>query len=248
MSSDEFDLLSKAFVNKERFLMAGVGEIAESPQKCGKNEGIWDMQLGLDKEHSIRARLIQKKHHRWKLDKSQILQYGLASSLYPSANWWEHIAVGERSLGFATLRPWFCLSMLICEDLARPDPVGDIIRAVGPNLIIALLSDGPQLGGRWPGRYAAALADDPGCSVLSVTSEGMSNLSRPINGADNQSRVVALWKDARTGTKELKLPHGASALMLNLSVEYVEEWTADGRGDNGWSGYPTLSAVHPISV
>lgn len=60
--------------------------------------------------------------------------------------------------------------------------------------------------------------------------------------------IVALWKDARTGTKELELPSGASALMLNLSVEYDQEWTADGRGDEGWSGYPTLSAVHPISL
>jgi hypothetical protein len=29
-------------------------------------------------------------------------------------------------------------SVLICEDLARQDPAADLIRAVGPNLLIAL--------------------------------------------------------------------------------------------------------------
>jgi hypothetical protein len=58
------------------------------------------------------------------------------------------------------------------EDLARPDPVGDLVRSVGPNLVIALLMDGPQLRARWSGRYAMSLADDPGSFVLSVTSLG----------------------------------------------------------------------------
>jgi hypothetical protein len=30
---------------------------------------------------------------------------------------------------------------LICEDLARPDPVAEIVRTVGPNLVIALLME-----------------------------------------------------------------------------------------------------------
>ena len=69
----------------------------------------------------------------------------------------------ERLLYFVTLNrmTW---SVLICEDLARQDPAADLIRAVGPNLVIALLMDGPQLNGRWPARYASVLAEDPGSS------------------------------------------------------------------------------------
>lgn len=70
--------------------------------------------------------------------------------------------------------------MLVCEDLARQDPAADLIRAVGPNLLIALLMDGPQLSGRWPARYASVLAEDPGTSVLTLTSLGMAERSRPI--------------------------------------------------------------------
>jgi hypothetical protein len=64
-------------------------------------------------------------------------------------------------------------SVLICADLARQDPAADLIRAVGPNLLIALLMDGPQLSHRWPARYAAVPAEDPGTSVQTLTSLGM---------------------------------------------------------------------------
>ena len=63
------------------------------------------------------------------------------------------------------IRETATLSVLICEDLARYDPVLTVMNAIGPNLVIALLMDGPQLERRWCGRYATALADDPGSSV-----------------------------------------------------------------------------------
>ena len=63
---------------------------------------------------------------------------------------------------------------------AEPEPAAELIRAVGPNLLIALLMDGPQLSNRWPARYAAVLAEDPGTSVLTLTSLGMAERSRPI--------------------------------------------------------------------
>jgi hypothetical protein len=47
------------------------------------------------------------------------------------------------------------------------------MNAIGPNLVIALLMDGPQLENRWPARYATVLAEDPGSAVLTVTSLGM---------------------------------------------------------------------------
>jgi hypothetical protein len=36
------------------------------------------------------------------------------------------------------------------------------------------------------------------------------------------------------------------AVVLNITAEYHEEWTADGRGDGINSGYPVLSGYHLI--
>lgn len=216
------------------------------PFKSGENEAILQTKV-LYKNAEFHTRFSQKKHHRWKLTKSQIQQYGIAQNLHPSVNWWEHIRIADRTISFVTLRPWLTVSVLICEDLARPDPMGDILRAVGPNLIIALLSDAPQLVGRWPGRYAGAFADDPGSSVLTLTSAGMSNLSQPQPGRPNKCRTIALWRDPISEPKEIELAASADAVLLNLAVEYHEEWTADGRGDKGnVTGFPVLTAYHPI--
>src|SRR5262249_45637220 len=125
-------------------------------------------------------RLIQSKHHRWCLDREQIVSYQLGGRLPASRNCWENIELLPRLLHFVTLGHWMTWSVLICEDLARQDPAADLIRAVGPNLLIALLMDGPQLSGRWPSRYASVLAEDPGCSVLTLTSLGMAERSRPV--------------------------------------------------------------------
>src|SRR5262249_6992127 len=51
----------------------------------------------------------QRKHHRWKLDRSQILQYGLGGILDPNMQWWEHIALDERRLTFLAFNPWLTL-------------------------------------------------------------------------------------------------------------------------------------------
>jgi len=149
----------------------------------------------------------QHKHHRWCIDESQIRQYHLGSSLHPSNRWWESIDIQQRQINFLAVNGWLTMCALICEDLARSEPGLDTIRAVGPTLVVALLLDGPQLEARWSGRYASVLADDPGSSVLSVTALGMAERSRP--GGMQASRVVALWKDARTGSSEIELEPGA---------------------------------------
>jgi hypothetical protein len=155
LSFKEYDRLAKAVVSNGAFLIAGVGTKAEGTRKCGKNEVMIDVQ---GSKTGPTLRLQQKKHHRWKLTKAQIMEYGIGTNLHPESNWWEHISLKNRSLTFVTLREWLTLTPLVCEDLARPDPVGDFVRAVGPNLVIAVLMDGPQLVGRWPGRYAGSLA------------------------------------------------------------------------------------------
>lgn len=189
----------------------------------------------------------QRKHHRWKLDRSQIVQYGLGGQLDPERFWWEHTRTGGRDLAFVALFPWLSLCALVCEDLARQEPVAKLVRSVGPNMIIALLMDGPQLAVRWPGRYATVLADDPGSSVLTLTSVGMSELSRPPGLSP--SRTVALWKDAKSGAaRQIDLPAGAEGIVLNLSRQLDEEWSADGRSDGRMAGYPVLSGAHPVFV
>jgi hypothetical protein len=231
---------------KRAFLISGVSgrtKTSKSPS-YGRNYVAFDVPLPSGIETSV---LPQPKHHRWKLDRSQILQYGCGANLTHTREWWEHIELGSRSISFVSMNPWLTVSVLICEDLARQDPVGEIIRAVGPNLVVALLMDGPQLASRWSARYATVLADDPGCSVLTLTSLGMALLSRPPGKAP--SRVVGLWKDAlQADPVELVLPEGADALVLTLSAEFREEWTADGRSDGETTGYPVLAGVHPVAV
>ena len=247
MDSVEFERIAGVFATTNRFVISGVGRAADS--SAGSNIAILevvDPQLKDEAGDLVHVSIPQKKHHRWKLEGNQIVQYGIGSNLHPQANWWEHIELGDREISFVSIQPWLTMSVLICEDLARPDPVGDVIRCVGPNLIIALLSDGPQISSRWPGRYASGFADDPGSSVLTVTSLGMSKLSRPSDASRDRSDVVALWRDARTGTRELACPAGSDGIVLNVTAEYQEEWTADGRGDGKNSGYPVLSGYHLI--
>ncbi len=190
---------------------------------------------------------MQDKHHRWKVDGAQIRMYHLSSVLDPDRNWWEAINIAERRLGFLNLDSQFTFTVLICEDLARPDPVGDLIRAVGPNLVIALLQDGPQLKTRWPARFAGGLADDPGSSVLTVTSLGMVQAARPFDRMhEPPSRCVAMWRDRTSDARELFLPADAEALAITLVRTAGREYTADGRNDRSRSGNLTLGGVHPI--
>ena len=74
---------------------------------------------------------VQPKHHRWCLDGEQIHQYHLGGALHPTRRYWEDIEVPERQLRFASFGEWLTLCHLICEDLARLDPVSDVIRSAG---------------------------------------------------------------------------------------------------------------------
>lgn len=188
----------------------------------------------------------QSKHHRWKLDRGQITRYHLGHALGPHRDWWEDIELGPRQVHFYHFREGASMAVLICEDLARVEPVQPAIRAVGPNLVIALLLDGPQLEGRWPGRYATVLADDPGSAVLSLTSLGM--VSRSAGPTDNASRAIALWKDSLGSIKSLNLPSGAHALLLTVSGEWVEERTLDGRWDGCSTLQLSLTGVRPVTA
>ena len=190
--------------------------------------------------------LKQEKHHRWKLDKSQIQQYGLGGVLPIIGDWWEGIPIGPRRITFFAPNDWLVLAPLICEDLAQMDPVAELIRGVGPTLVWALLLDGPQLAQRWPARYASVLADDPGCSVLTLTSLGMAKASRGPDGKDGD-RTVALWKDVERGVQCLQLPAGKpAASLLTLSATWHREFALDGRYDGESAARFVLSGATTI--
>lgn len=219
-------------------VLAGVSKAAESGRSAGENKLAW-IPRSLDPESNIR---VQSKHHRWQIDRSQIVQYQLGSALDPDVVWWEYIELRQRELNFIQFTPWLTVAPLICEDLARPDPVSEILRAVGPDLVIALLMDGPQLPHRWAARNAMTLADDPGCSVLTLTSAGMVDLSNTRQ--PNPRRVVALYKDPTGPAQEIELPADAGAVILTLSRMPIEEWSADGRPSQpGRDFHPVLSGV-----
>jgi hypothetical protein len=251
LTYEEFTVAERIAIQKDALLIAGVSGQAGDPGFDGPSNSCVVQPAGLTllrqqrKEFSEFLRIWQGKHHRWCLDRQQIIQYRLGGILPASKNCWELTGMSTRSLNFVTLGPWMTLSVLICEDLARQDPVAELLRSVGPNLVIALLMDGPQLRSRWPARYASVLADDPGSSVLTLTSLGMSLQSRPATATEtDRSRTIALWRDVRYGDKEIELPEGHNACVLSLVCESIEEFTADSRGDGGKSHFPVFAGFH----
>jgi hypothetical protein len=223
---------------RERFMIAGVGS-AGTKDEFGTNKAVFRGSLGASPDT-----IEQHKHHRWQLTRSQIEQYGLGSQLDPTRAWWEHIGIRSRQLSLISITDRIALSVLICEDLARQDPISDIIRAVGPNLVVALLMDGPQLKGRWPAHYATVFAEDPGSSVLTFTSLGMTELSRPADSS--VCRVVGLWRDKFGGFRQIELEPKSEGVVLSLTVEEAKEWTADGREDKNDSSYLRLNGIRQI--
>jgi hypothetical protein len=176
-------------------------------------------------EHWFHVR--QNKHHRWSLDEKQIYQYHLGGALHPGIRWWEATDVPRRAVQFVELGDGITLVSLVCEDLAQIDSVAEVVRSVGPTVVYTPLLDGPQLSCRWAARYASVLADDPGSAVLTLTSYGMVQRSRPP-GFDLSS-VVGLWKDPVRGLREIPLEPGAQGVLLTVCGGRATRRSADGR-------------------
>lgn len=193
-------------------------------KNIGKNQAL----LGFIDDSLLGFNTItQEKHHRWFLDKNQLRNYNLAASLAPSKKWWENIEVGKRKLTTLETQNGVILCPLICEDLARQEPVAQAVRAIGPNLVISLLLDGPQIAPRWPGKYAAVLSDDPGSSVLSVTALGMT--LRATGLGHEPSKDIALWSEPGKPSETLQVSSKSGALLLELELESTRMWSIDGR-------------------
>ena len=169
----------------------------------------------------------QDKHHRWSLDQPQIDQYHLGGTLHPRIRWWEAIEVPRQSVQVIEVGEGSTVVSLVCEDLAQIDDVADVLRSIGPMVLIIPLLDGPQLSSRWAARYASVLADDPGSTVLTLTSYGMARRSRP-HGTE-ASPVIALWKDPVRGVREIPLDPDAQGVLLSASADRATRRSSDGR-------------------
>src|SRR5499427_729976 len=169
----------------------------------------------------------QNKHHRWSLDEGQILQYHLGGVLHPHIRWWEAMEVPRRTVHFVEHGDEIAIVSLVCEDLAQIDSVAEVIRSVGPTVVFTPLLDGPQLSSRWAARYASVLADDPGSAVLTLTSFGMVQRSRPHRR--DMSPIIALCKDSVSGIREIPLENGAHGVVLTICMDRATRRSADGR-------------------
>ncbi len=171
----------------------------------------------------------RSKHHRWRLNEAQISTYALASSLDPRMLWWERTLLPKRELHIDVFRTGSTFATMICEDLARVDPAHTVLRSVAPSLVFVLLMDGPQLPERWSSRYATVLAEDPGSSVLTLTSTALLERSNRSGDSHRASRSVALWKEDTGKTVTISLPSAYQAVVLTLSGYRTKEITLDGR-------------------
>ena len=233
------------------YLQAGVRQRSRQAGEFGSNWVHMGVNPGLEKGGELPSaegrspwfHIRQNKHHRWSLDENQIYQYHLGGVLHPHVRWWEAIEVPRLAVEFVEVAE-LALVSLVCEDLAQNDEVAQIVRRVGPTVVMAVLLDGPQLTSRWAARYASVLADDPGSAVLTLTSFGMVQRSRP-HGHDALP-VIALWKDPTRGVREIPLEPGAHAVLLTVCIDRARRRCADGRWpvDNGSCCFDV--AVHQL--
>jgi hypothetical protein len=186
----------------------------------------------------------QNKHHRWSLNEKQILQYHLGGALHPNIRWWEKMEIPRRTVHFVEHGDEIAIVSLVCEDLAQIESVAEVIRSVGPSVVFAPLLDGPQISSRWSARYASVLADDPGSAVLTLTSFGMAQRSRP-HGRD-ASPAIALLKDPVRGLREIRLESDAQGVLLTVCGNRTTRRSADGRQpiDNATEYFDV--AVHQV--
>ena len=150
LNEQSLDQLSELLLKQlvPPMVVCGVALAANNPTEFPRNTCVTLNFVEMPDGSKRYARTVQDKHHRWRLDARQIKQYGLGSRLDPSRDWWEACSVFNREINFHAVTSWLTLCTLICEDLARPDPIGNVVRCIGPNLVVALLMDGPQLSNR----------------------------------------------------------------------------------------------------
>lgn len=225
---DTFDDLCDRLKKKQpklNFVISGTSENCDREHGNHVMTRIW--YVGDDVELTQSRR----KHHRWRMDRSQLETYALTGSLNPKIkNWWEDTPLTQRQIHFQRFRERSVFAVLICEELARSEPCHEVLRSVAPNLIFALLLDGPQIKQRWPAQYASNLADDPGSAVLTFTSFGLIQRSNEQRHHP-ENRSIALWKDDTGKFVEIDMPKGDNmgGVVLSLWSESVVDRTITGK-------------------
>lgn len=222
-------------------LVSGLRPEPSAPSQFPRNEVHTGLLLG-DRWWHYR----QHKHHRWFLDSGQIEAYNIAGALHPNVRWWEAMDLPKRSVHFLQLGGGVTVAAVVCEDLARLDGVAELIRSVGPTLVVTLLLDGPQLASRWTARYASVLADDPGSAVLTLTALGMALRSQPRGLPP--SRVIAMWKDPVRGLREIACDPGSQAVLLKVVLDRSSRHAADGRAPVDDVTDFHLAGVHQLAA
>jgi len=211
--------------------------VAGSSQNCEKEKGnfavssVITRKIENEKSTKVILSTSRAKHHRWQLDESQISNYALASALDPRVLWWENIRLSKREVHVNVFRDTSTFAAMICEDLARVDPCHPVLRAMAPNLVFVLLMDGPQLPTRWSSRYSTILADDPGSSVLTLTSRALIQRSNTTRQDRAPSWSVALWKDDSGREVPIACDPTAHGVVLSLSGYRTTEISLDGRSN-----------------
>ncbi|MEL6819689.1 MAG: hypothetical protein AAFP80_13655 [Pseudomonadota bacterium] len=229
-------IANRASNGKIEFMIAGCSDNCDDEKVNCVVTAIWE-KTEKDNSRNRRVKIIsQRKHHRWKLNDGQTRYYGISSALAPFKDWWEQHDIDARELNFFQFRDNAVFSSLICEDLARNDPCHDILRSVAPNLIFALLMDGPQIPERWPARYASTLADDPGSTIITLTSRALVERANDYSGFA-RSNSVGLIRDEDGISHQLDLDQGANGVLVTLASKEVKDVTIDGRWTDNASGW-----------
>lgn len=246
-NSDSDELSRFEMALRERHVDAYVTGVRGLATAAGRGPGINGLVSGglVGDQSRYARRELQHKHHRWIMDSSQVDQYSLGSILDPELTWYENIQIRPRCLHLFTLGG-ISVCPLICEDLARQDPVVDVVRALGPSLVVVLLMDGPQFADRWSARYASVLNDDPGSAVVTLTSKGM--VRRWRSTWRPQRDVVGLWKGSDGPMREICLTPGSGAIVLSLKLKDITQCTADGRTGSRKTHELKLIGIHQVSV
>lgn len=245
MTRAVFDRLAKELDRIPGFelLIAGVSDDGE-----GRNGNFVATRL-MNKASNdpVGVTRVREKHHRWRLESAQVGGYALSSALPPPAYWWERLDILSRSLDIFVFRKDSALTTLICEDLARVDPCQELVRSIGPNLVVALLMDSAQIKDRWPARYATVLAEDPGCSVLTLTSRALLDRAN-AEGQWGRSDAIALWRDDSGRLRSIEAGREADAVLLTLAGERRQERSMDGRLSTGMSVSWRYHGQQPIKA
>lgn len=217
----------RAFELGVRMVIAGVH--SRGPGLPGMNRAVGTLRSAKAGVESSQWQ--QAKHHRWRVESLQIANYGLP--LDPKLSWWEDIDISQRQVFAARFAAGSTVACLVCEDLARVEPVQPALREMGASLIVALLMDGPQYVRRWAAKASTVFADDPGSSVLALTSLGLvrRNQEHRERHSGNVSIPIALWQEPGKGPVEVALAPGALAVHFNVRIEEQRETTLDGRDD-----------------